>query len=38
MYTTRYGDVERKKLAPILVKNNPEQFPAWNRNPSMLVL
>jgi hypothetical protein len=28
MYTTRYGDVERKKLAPILVKNNPEQFPA----------
>lgn len=28
MYTTKYGDMERKKIAPFLVKNNPEQFSA----------
>jgi hypothetical protein len=26
MYTTKYGDEERKKIAPLLAKNNSEQF------------
>jgi len=26
VYTTKYGDPERKKIAPLFAKNNPEQF------------